>query len=256
MDFYSAAATDAGTRRKENQDNLYVEQFVTEQGKIAFAVLCDGMGGMEHGEIASEMLVSAFYQWAKDALRGEPRLPLEEDTIRRQWTEAVAAQNEAIRVRGKEMGCVMGTTVTALLLTESRYYILNIGDSRAYELGTEVRQLTEDHTVLADEVRLGNISPEQARNAPMNDVLTRCVGIDPEVRPDFFAGDTKAGAVYMLCSDGFRHCVTEAEMLEALMPRNQQYITWLKEANEFLISLNKARGETDNISVAAIYTGQ
>lgn len=255
MDFYSAAATDAGTRRKENQDNLYVEQFVTEQGKIAFAVLCDGMGGMEHGEIASEMLVSAFYQWAQDALRGEPRLPLEEHTIRRQWTEAVSAQNEAIRVRGKEMGCVMGTTVTALLLTESRYYILNVGDSRAYELGTEVRQLTEDHTVLADEVRRGNISPEQARNAPMNHVLTRCVGIDPEVRPDFFTGDTKAGTVYMLCSDGFRHCVTEAEMLEALMPRNRQYIAWLKEANESLINLNKDRGETDNISVAAIYTG-
>lgn len=99
MDFYSAAATDAGTRRKENQDNLYVEQFVTEQGKIAFAVLCDGMGGMEHGEIASEMLVSAFYRWAQDALRGEPRLPLEEYTIRRQWLEAVKVQNEAIRAR-------------------------------------------------------------------------------------------------------------------------------------------------------------
>ena len=83
MDFYSAAATDAGTRRKENQDHLDVEQFVTEQGKTAVAVICDGMGGMEHGEIASEMLVSAFYQWAKDALRGEPRLPLEEDTKQR-----------------------------------------------------------------------------------------------------------------------------------------------------------------------------
>lgn len=256
MDFYSAAATDAGVRRKENQDNLYVEQFTTEQGKIVFAVLCDGMGGMEHGEIASEQLVSAFYQWAQEALRGEPGLPLEEAVIQEQWFALTAEQNQKIRAHGKELGCVMGTTVTALLLTESRYYILNVGDSRAYELRSKVRQLTMDHTVVADEVRLGNISAEEAKNAPMNHVLTKCVGIAPEVQPDFFTGETKAGAVYLLCSDGFRHCVTEEEMLEALMPRSRQYIAWLKDANEALIGLNKERGETDNISVVTIYAGQ
>lgn len=256
MDFYIAAATDVGTKRKENQDNLYVEQFIAERGKIVFAVLCDGMGGLEHGEIASRSVVSAFYEWAQNTLRDMPGGPPEDRNVRRAWTELVTEQNEHLRAYGRERGCSLGSTVTALLLTESRYYILNIGDSRAYELGTEARQLTQDHTVLANELRLGNIDAKAAEHSRMGNILTRCVGVAPRVEPDFFFGDTRAGAVYLICSDGFRRRVTEAEMREALLPRSSRVIAWLKEGGESLISLNKERGETDNISVVTIYAGQ
>jgi len=240
-------------KRKTNQDNLFVEQFMTKQGKLACAVLCDGMGGLQHGELASRAIVSAFRQWTQDSLhRLSGELP-EDQEIRRQWTELIAEQNERIRAYGQGQGCLVGSTVTAVLLTETRYYILNIGDSRAYELAAEVRQLTLDHTVLADEIRLGNIDPEQAESFPMKNVLTKCVGVAPQVSPDFFFGETRTDAVYMICSDGFRHCITEAEMRNTLLPRSEEVISWLKDANEKLIRLNRERGETDNISVITIY---
>lgn len=254
MNFYIAAATDIGIKRKENQDNLFVEQYLCEAGKIVFAVLCDGMGGLEYGGFASESIVSAFANWAKKAFSETPKGILEDHVIREQWIALIDEQNDRIRSFGQRNHCQTGSTVTALLLTESRYYILNIGDSRAYELGESVARLTNDHTVLANEIRLGNLSEEQAKASPIQNVLTKCVGVKNQVYPDLFFGDTKDHTVYMLCSDGFRHHVTETEMLEYLIPQTDAYISWLKEANESLIELNKQRGETDNISVITIYT--
>lgn len=253
MDFYIAAATDAGVKREENQDNLFVEQYLLEDEKVVFAVLCDGMGGLEHGEYASESIVSAFSRWARETFSGTPPEALEDHVIREQWTALTDAQNDGIRAFGLRNHCRTGSTVTALLLTEARYYILNIGDSRAYELKEQAVRLTDDHTVAANEVRLGNLSEEQALKSPVRNVLTRCVGVAEQVSPDFFFGDTKDGAVYMLCSDGFRHHITEPEMLERLLPRSEAYIAWLKAANEELIERNKQRGETDNISVITVY---
>lgn len=253
MDFYIAAATDAGIKRQNNQDNLMVEQFMAGREKVVFAVLCDGMGGLSHGEIASESIVSAFSAWARSTLRNMPEDMFCDHRIRAQWTELIRAQNDAIRAYGQQNNYKLGSTVTALLLTQTRYYILNAGDSRAYELCGNVRQLTRDHTVLADEIQLGNLSEEQARYYPMQNVLTKCVGVSECVYPDFFFGNTRTGAVYLLCSDGFRRCIAPEEMLDRLTPRSGGTISWLKAANESLIELNKQRGETDNISVITIY---
>lgn len=253
MQLYISAATDIGIKREVNQDNYFVRQFSAGERKAAFAVLCDGMGGLQHGETASEFITDAFSNWAARTLDNLPEEVFQDCEIRRQWTQLIAEQNENIRCYGRLNGCRLGSTVTAILLTESRYYILNIGDTRAYQLKECVRQLTADHTVLAEEIRRGNISEEQAREAPMQNVLTRCVGIEEHVYGDFFFGDTEAGAVYVLCSDGFRHHITEAELLEHLMPSGDQVTRQLDSANRALIELNKQRGETDNITVVAIY---
>lgn len=254
MDFFIAGATDAGKKRKENQDNFFVEQFASERGNVAFAVLCDGMGGLNHGEVASQFVVSAFFRWTQEVLLHRTEDDLDDQNIRRQWTAIIEEQNERIRAYGKEREETLGSTATVLLLTEKRYYVLNIGDSRAYEMSDTVRQLTLDHTVLADELRRGNLTAEQARDYPLSHVLTRCVGVAPHVMPDFFFGETKANAVYLLCSDGFRNRISKEEMYAAIMPQGEQVIPWLREASEQLIGLNMERGETDNISVVAIYT--
>lgn len=254
MDFFIAGATDVGKKRKENQDNFFVEQFSTERGNVAFAVLCDGMGGLNHGEVASQSIVDAFFQWTQEVLLHRMEDTWDDQDIRRQWTALIKEQNERIRAYGQEQRETLGSTATVLLLTKTRYYILNVGDSRAYELSDTVRQLTIDHTVLADELRRGNLSAEQARDYPLSHVLTKCVGVTPQVAPDFFFGETKANAVYLLCSDGFRNRISEEEMYAALMPQGEQVISWLRKANEQLIGLNMERGETDNISVVSIYT--
>lgn len=253
MQFYISAATDVGIKREVNQDNYFARQFSTGQRKVAFAVLCDGMGGLQHGENASALITTAFSDWAEHTLCKLSEDVLQDCEIRRQWTQLIAEQNEKIRLCGQLNGYRMGSTVTVILLSESRYYILNIGDTRAYQIKEYVKQLTVDHTVLADEVRRGNISKEQAREAPIQNILTKCVGLEERVYGDFFFGDTEVGAVYMLCSDGFRHCITEVELLEYLVPSGDQIIHQLDSGNRTLIELNKQRGETDNITVVTIY---
>ena len=148
----------------------------------------------------------------------------------------------------------MGTTVVAMLITHTRYYILNVGDSRAYEIIDEVNQLTTDQTFVAREVALGNMTVEEAMVDERRNVLLQCVGASDEVYPDMFFGDSKENAVYMLCSDGFRHEIADYEIYEKFSP----YILFNEETmnkhTEDLIEINKARKERDNISVALIRT--
>lgn len=254
MDFFIATATDKGTKRPTNQDSLFAGQFMTRCGTYAFAVLCDGMGGLQHGELASASIVSAFSAWANERL---PRIakPIMDHEVREEWAGIIQAENHKLRTYGLKNGCTLGSTVTALLLSEERFFILNIGDTRAYELHGECRQVTVDHTVIAEEISLGNLTPEQAEASPMRSVLTRCVGVYDRVYPDMFFGDTRPGAVYLLCSDGFRHCISPAEMAANLMPSSGDPALDLRKGEEWLIGLVKQRGEKDNISVAVIYVG-
>lgn len=254
MEFYISASTDIGTRRKVNQDSLFVRRLETRTGKMVLAVLCDGMGGLNFGELASAAIVSAFTDWMYQDLSALSQDPLEDHTIREQWSGLIEEQNRRIRSYGQRYHCTAGSTATALLLTENRYFLLNIGDSRAYEIAEQVTQLTEDHTVVANEVRLGNLTKEQAEHSSIQNVLTRCVGVQEEAWPDLFFGTVQKGAVYMLCSDGFRHRLTREEMQEHLLHAVKKEPLQMKCQEEYLIELTKQRGETDNISVVTIYT--
>lgn len=254
MEFYISAATDTGIAKSVNQDSLFVRKLKTRTGNMAFAVLCDGMGGLSRGEVASASLVRAFSDWMWSSLPLLSQAPLEDQVIREQWTRVLTIQNQKIQSYGYKHGCKTGSTVTALLLTENRYYLCNIGDSRAYEIGEQAVQLTVDHTVIAREVELGNLTREQAKNAPMQNVLTRCVGVRSQVYPDLFFGEVKRQAVYMLCSDGFRHRISEEEMLKHFGQPGRGDVCRMREQEEYLIGLNKQRGETDNISVITIFT--
>ncbi len=250
MRFVVCASTDKGCVRRVNQDRMLAERIETPLGQMAFAVLCDGMGGLDRGEEASEALVLGFAGWL-DGLREErDEEAVADHVIRRQWTGIVERVNAKLLAYGREIGCRMGTTVTAMLITQKRYYLMSIGDTRAYEAAAwGMRQLTVDHTLIQREVERGNLTREQAENAPMNHVLTRCVGMNPEVYPDMFFGNTRKGAVYLLCSDGFRHRVSETEMAETLCKRDGGS---MEKRQRNLIELGKQRGETDNISVITV----
>lgn len=252
MDFYISSITDVGTRREVNQDSIFAESFSTPIGQAVFAILCDGMGGLEHGEVASQLLVSSFAEWAKGTLPKLNSALAEDHMIREAWTAIITRVNAQIRQYGLQNGFSVGSTVTALLLTQERYFILNIGDSRAYQIGEAITQLTDDHTVVADEVRLGNMTQEQAEQAPMKNVLTRCVGVIEQVYPDMFFGTPQANVVYLLCSDGFRHLVSADELQMSLFLKSTDDPRQVQTQAEMLVELNKQRGETDNISVIAI----
>ena len=254
MDFIISARTDVGLRKHTNQDSYAVRVYNTRLGKIAFAVLCDGMGGLAKGEIASASLVHAFCEWADERLPFLCEEGLTDQKIREEWVEIALDFNEKIKQYGMKYGVSMGTTVTAMLITEKRYYIINVGDTRAYAIGEQITVLTKDQTLVAREVELGNLTPEQAERDARRSILLQCIGASENVYPDLFFGDTKENMVYMLCSDGFRHTITSEEIFQYMNPKVMEQESVMGQNMEYLIGQNKQRQERDNITVLAIRT--
>lgn len=254
MNYLISATTDVGIKKITNQDSLTVKTIETEKEYIAFAVLCDGMGGLQKGEVASATVVKAFTDWLCLNRNRINWNNMEDSFIRNEWEQLVREQNRKIMNYGQKNGVSLGTTVTALLLTGHRYYILNVGDSRAYEITEGMRQITEDQTLVAREVRFGRMTEEEAKQDPRRNVLLQCIGASNEVYPDLFFGETKKDAVYMLCSDGFRHLITAEEIHSMLNPSVLLDTGSMKRSEEYLINLNKRRMETDNISIITIRT--
>ncbi|MDR1563432.1 MAG: serine/threonine-protein phosphatase [Oscillospiraceae bacterium] len=254
MNYLISASTDIGIKKHTNQDSLFVKMLKGENCRVVFAVLCDGMGGLAKGEVASATLVKAFNDWLTYKLPLLLNAPIEDGEIRRQWEEIIFTYNQKLMDYGCSCGVNLGTTVTALLLTDTRYFIVNVGDGRAYEISDALRQITIDQTVVMQELRMGIISPEKAANDPRQNVLLQCVGASEVLVPDFFFGQTKQHAVYMLCSDGFRHQTTPEELYYSLEPNRMTSPELMKQQELMLIDVNKQRDEHDNISVITIRT--
>lgn len=254
MNFIISAVTDIGIKKQTNQDSLTIKTIRTPQGKMVFALMCDGMGGLEKGELASATVIHAFNEWVQNTLPTLCNAPIEDHVIREQWTKIIVDQNEKIMAYGKRQGIRLGTTVAAMLITENRYYIANVGDSRVYEIASGMKQLTVDQTFVEREVSLGNMTREQAEKDERRSVLLQCCGASEVVYPELFFGDTKLNAVYMLCSDGFRHEITEEEIYEKFRPDVLYSHADMEKNAKELIELNKRRNEKDNISVAMART--
>lgn len=254
MDFIVSANTDIGLVKDTNQDGMSVKIVNTLQGKMAFAILCDGMGGLSKGEVASTTVISAFNEWFYYQLPSLSKNPISDSVIREQWGNIVIEQNKKLGRYGASQGIRLGTTIVVMLMTQTRYYILNIGDSRAYEISDTVYQLTEDQTFVAREVKYGRMTEEEAKTDSRRSVLLQCVGASDDIYPDMFFGDPKENAVYMLCSDGFRHEITPDEIYEKFQPAVLYDTASMDNSAKYLIDLNKSRAERDNISVVLIRT--
>lgn len=254
MNFIVTANTDIGISKATNQDSVLVKKINTIQGEMVFAVLCDGMGGLDKGEVASASVIRAFDNWLMNSFPAMCSAPIEDSDIRAQWVKIITEQNERIKAYGGHLGIKLGTTAVVMLLTQNRYYILNVGDSRAYEMTYVLTQITADQTFIAREIALGNMTPEEAETDSRRNVLLQCVGASDDVYPDMFFGDVQKDATYMLCSDGFRHVITPDEILNNLGPSQSVSEETMNNNTVALIELNKQRMEKDNISVVLIRT--
>ena len=250
--FYISGSSDVGIRRKINQDSIIVQKMDSSIGELVFACVCDGMGGLQSGELASATVLLCFKQWIYEALPLLTAQRIVQKDIITQWTHIVDVCNKKILQYGANENISLGTTLTAALFTESEYFIVNIGDTRAYEIATKLKQITHDHSFVQQEVDCGRMSPEEARISKRKNVLTRCIGAKEDVVPDFFFGKIKKNATYVLCSDGFRHKISEPEMLSYFDSGKHSSSEDLKNTEISLIELNKKRQETDNISVVTI----
>jgi len=254
MNFIISANTDIGIVKSTNQDSLTVKTINTAIGRMSFAVLCDGMGGLAMGEVASASVIRAFDSWVHNDLPQLCNAPLDGEVIKAQWEKILLDQNTAIKAYGGRLGVRLGTTAVVMLLTECAYYVMNVGDSRAYEITDHLQQITTDQTFVAREVALGNMTPEQAEVDERRSVLLQCIGASEEVYPDFFTGATVQNAVYMLCSDGFRHEITPDEIFAKFQPGVLLDDASMNRNTVELIELNKQRNERDNISVVLVRT--
>ena len=153
---------------------------------------------------------------------------------------------------GRNTGTSLGTTLSLLLIIEGKYMIAHVGDSRVYQITDKINQITEDQTYVAREIKLGHMTPQQAAVNPQRNMLLQCVGASTVVEPAFYFGNVIPGSVFVLCSDGFRHVVSDDEIFENLNFQNIPNIKNMQDNSKYLIELNKHRNERDNISVAVL----
>ena len=205
MIFQAACHTDSGPVRPSNQDSCCIKAARLGGKQAALVLVCDGLGGLIQGELASAQVVRAFDNWFWNYLPPLLEEGLTADRLSSQWNGLIQGENRALRDYGARNGISLGTTVTALLVVERQYFLLHAGDSRAYLLWNgQAVQLTSDQTLAAREYRAGRITAEQLRSDPRQHVLLQCVGVD-QVTPDFLSGQVPDSCVFLLCSDGFYH---------------------------------------------------
>jgi len=222
--------TDVGRVRKINEDAAYVD------GPVC--IVCDGMGGHQAGDVAANLAVDII---AASLSAKEPSV--------RTLLGAVAKANEQIhhRATADKRLSGMGTTLTALWMDIDQVYIAQVGDSRAYLLrGGILRQCTHDHSMVAELVRMGSITHEEARVHPHRNLVTRALGTEPRVEADVFEVGRRPGDRWLLCSDGLVNHVADMEIASILSDNS------LYAAADKLLSLALARGGTDNVTLLLV----
>ena len=233
------AMTDVGRRREVNQDYVYV----TDRPIGPFPNLltvADGMGGHKAGDFASSYTVNVL----KDELKKTP-MDKPEEILRSVVSIAnhklIEAASRDIKLEG------MGTTLVAATVVGNTLYFANVGDSRLYLINDKIRQLSKDHSLVEEMVRLGGIKAEEARNHPDKNIITRALGIQDEAQLDLFPFHVEPGDRYLLCSDGLSNMVADEEIQKILGDSPD-----IEQSGRQLVATANTNGGRDNISVILI----
>lgn len=215
---------------------------------LLMLAVCDGMGGLAKGELASATMVRALDQWFAQRLPLLLERGFGPDDLWREWDLLVENTNRGISNYASDNHTSLGTTAVVLLLIDNLYYVMNVGDSRVYRIADNIYQLTKDQTVVQREIDEGRMTYEQALSDPNRSMLLQCIGATPDVRPAFLSGVAATGDVFMLCSDGFRHVILPEEFFDAFYPARMTSPEIMEEKLREITELNKERHEDDNIS--------
>ncbi len=235
--------SDIGKARKDNQDSFAYN--VSDTKKLAFAVVCDGMGGAAAGNIASQLALEKF----TDCIRSADYKNFSKEKLCDLLESAVNSANAAVHEKAiiEQELSGMGTTLVGVVATPAKTAVINIGDSRAYKINTDgIERITRDHSLVADMVQLGELTEEQAQEHPGKNLITRAVGTDNAVSGDIFFPEMKKGEFILLCSDGLSNLVTEQEILYEVMYGDNS------DCCGRLINIANNRGGYDNITVVLL----
>lgn len=249
------AYTDIGVKKQTNQDALIIKKAqIRKNISVCMACICDGMGGLSCGEIASSAYIYRMDEWFKNELpeifsRTDYTEQLDGEKksqsvyirqVARSWNDLIQEMNSKLMEYGRKHNLQLGTTVVAILIVNDEYIAMNVGDSRAYLInGKKVDLITHDHSYVQQQIDSGNMTAEEARISDKKSLLLQCVGASEVVTPEFYFGKCKKNDIFLLASDGFWRRLDLCEMAKLVTK---------KEGLKELTELAKERGETDNIS--------
>jgi PPM family protein phosphatase len=244
MRFESCAITDIGRKRSQNQDS------VTIHPEIGLFVVADGMGGHRGGEVASGLAVKTIPELVLQGAQAPEWSP------RSVLTEAIRQANRIVYSASSEQPKLsgMGTTVTALLFKDNKLTVGHVGDSRCYFFRPgAIWQATRDHSFVEEKVRAGLITRDEARTDRQRNVITRSVGISPDVNVEIYEMNVKVGDVFVICSDGLSGMIQEPKMLEIVQSQlfdapSRDH----KKTVETLIEAANSAGGDDNITAVLV----
>jgi serine/threonine protein phosphatase PrpC len=232
--YTAAAVSDRGRKRPSNEDAY---GFSIEAGVY---LVCDGMGGAAAGEVASTIAVDEILRLLTRRTE-EKESPLPDAA-----QSAISEANEAIFTRAQRNHRLsgMGTTLVALATRERRVWVLNVGDSRCYRLRqNKLEQLSRDHSLVEEQVRLGRMTPREALHSPLKNVITRALGTQSQVTPDVFEFEAEPGDLFLLCSDGLTRELSDSVIQDLL---NKDHALETQSAR--LVEAAKKAGGHDNIT--------
>lgn len=231
--------TDIGKKRQLNQDFVFTSELPLGNLPNLF-VVADGMGGHKAGDFASKYTVKTMIE---EVVRSKEERPVE--IIR----NAIKSANEFVRRKARDDANMvgMGTTVVAATYKDDVLYVANVGDSRLYVVNKTISQITRDHSLVEEMVRIGSLDREAARNHPDKNIITRAVGATEYVNVDFFEVSLKPGDIVLMCTDGLTNMMEDSAIHEILLKK-----TSLEMKAKELVDGANDNGGSDNIAVVLI----
>lgn len=230
------AITDVGMVRQVNQDYVYATNKPLGSLPNLF-VVADGMGGHQAGDYASKYTVEVLCRELKKSTDTDVERALV-SAIKTANTEIIREASSDPHLKG------MGTTVVAATIVNQMMYFANVGDSRLYLINQGILQLSKDHSLVEEMVRLGGIKPEEAKHHPDMNIITRAIGAKENVEVDFYEHRLKRGDIILMCTDGLSNMVEDEELFHIVQGSRD-----IVEAGTSLVAAAKENGGTDNIGV-------
>jgi PPM family protein phosphatase len=244
----AAGLTDVGRKRDHNEDSLLIDE------DLKLFVVADGMGGHAGGGTASRIAVETIDTELRQVRSSqgsvlEARTPLQDSPVPEAIRAAVERACMAIYSKAQEDDRLkgMGTTVISLLMKDEQAFFAHVGDSRAYLIrGDLIQQISEDHSLVNEQIKAGMITPEEAKHSKYKNIITRSVGFEEEVQVDVMGLLSEPGDVFILCTDGMANMMEDTEILEVV-----RHVP-LADVPKALVDLANERGGDDNITVVAV----
>ena len=249
QEFIIGVKTDIGNKKNINQDSFLCKTGNLNGSDFGLFLVCDGIGGLSKGEIASNKVVKSFDEWWKTNLK---KIMIESsdifNDIKKSLEDTMYKANNKIIQYSQENNIQLGTTATLIFIMDGRYYIAHIGDSRVYEVRKNINQLTEDHTHYAKLIKEGKF--EEAKKVKKS-VLVQCIGIKSNINLYISEGYINKDTNFLICSDGFYNKMNESKIKKIFKSRKvKEY--YMQEKCEELVEEVKSKRERDNITLIAL----